>query len=299
MENKILKATHQGVLPIGKTSLPCAVLEDSTRVITQSAVFKAFGRTKRGRIKGEVRVPNMPAFIDANNLQPFINQELKEVLTPISYYNLKGKLMKGYKAQIIPMLCDVYLEARKKGNVLTKQQENLAEKSEILVRGFATIGIIALIDEATGYQEVRDRIALQKILDRYLLKEHAKWAKRFPDEFYQQIFRLNNWEYNPSGAKRPGVIGLHTNNIVYERLTKGILDELKRLNPKDDKGRRQSKHHQWLTDDIGHPKLQEHLNGVIALMKAASNWRNFIRLLERVYPKEGHTIPMNFQEEIE
>jgi hypothetical protein len=62
------------------------------------------------------------------------------------------------------------------------------------MRGLAHVGIIALVDEATGYQDVRDRLALQAILDAYLRKELAAWAKRFPEEFYRQIFRLRDWQ---------------------------------------------------------------------------------------------------------
>lgn len=78
--------------------------------------------------------------------------------------------------------------------VLRKQQAHIAAQADILIRGFATVGIIALVDEVTGYQEIRDRAALHKILDQYLEKEHAKRSKRFPDEFYREIFRLRDWE---------------------------------------------------------------------------------------------------------
>ena len=86
MENKkLLNATHEGKLKIGEVELNVAVLEDGTRVITQSAVFKAFGRTKRGRSKDDIRVLNRPAFIDARNLQPFINEDLNRVLNLLEY----------------------------------------------------------------------------------------------------------------------------------------------------------------------------------------------------------------------
>lgn len=87
---RIRKATHQGTLKIGEKEMPCAVLNDGTRVISKNAIFRAFGRTKRGRKKDEVRVLNMPAFIDANNLQPFISEDLRGVLKQIEYKNLSG-----------------------------------------------------------------------------------------------------------------------------------------------------------------------------------------------------------------
>jgi hypothetical protein len=48
---------------------------------------------------------------------------------------------------------------------------------------FARVGIIALVDEATGYQEVRDHEALQEILKRYISEELLVWVRTFPMEF--------------------------------------------------------------------------------------------------------------------
>ncbi len=66
--------------------------------------------------------------------------------------------------------------------------ERIAKAASLLIRGLAYVGIVALVDEATGYQEVRDKRALQSILDKYLRKELAAWAKRFPDEFCKEMF---------------------------------------------------------------------------------------------------------------
>ena len=126
----------------------------------------------------------------------------------------------------------------------------------------------ALVDEATRYQETRDREALQEFLDKYLLAERAKWAKRFPDAFYREIFRLRGWQWQGMKINRPQVVGHYTNDIVWDRLAPGVREELEQINPKMRKGDRRAKHHQWLTYDIGHPALQKHLTGVITLMKS-------------------------------
>jgi len=118
---------------------------------------------------------------------------------------------------------------------------------------------VALVDEATGYQEIRDRLALQAILDRFLRKELAAWAKRFPDEFYQQIFRLRGWNWKGMRVNRPQVVANYTKDFVYERLAPSILKELEARNPKDDGNDRRAKHHQWFTEDVGHPALAQHL----------------------------------------
>ena len=111
-KEKILKATHEGKITIGNNELNVAVLEDGTRVITQSAVFKAFGRTKRGRALDDIRVLNRPACVDAKNLQPFIDNSLNRVLKHIEYYSINDNLTDGFNAEILPKLCKVYLDAR-------------------------------------------------------------------------------------------------------------------------------------------------------------------------------------------
>ena len=82
----------------------------------------------------------------------------------------------------------------------------------------------------------------------------------------------------------------------FERLAPGVLAELKRINPVTEKGYRKHKHHQWLTEDVGHPQLANHLYAVVGFMKASPNWQSFCRLLERAYPKLNQTLPLPFPE---
>lgn len=56
----------------------------------------------------------------------------------------------GFEATILIDICDAFLQARKEINLSTRQKI-IAEQCEILVRSFAKVGLIALIDEATGY----------------------------------------------------------------------------------------------------------------------------------------------------
>ncbi|MFA5345840.1 MAG: P63C domain-containing protein [Candidatus Omnitrophota bacterium] len=274
-EDKILKATHFGILKIGEKELNCAVLEDGSRILLRKAVFGAFGRPERGNIKAGSRVPNMPSFIDANNLQPFISKDLIDLINlPVKYVSKTGKIMDGFKAEILPLLCDVYLNARDAGT-LTKGQMPLSCASEILVRSLAKVGIIALVDEATGYQHERARDELQQILKAYISAELLPWTKRFPDEFYQHLFRLLKWQYNPLSVKRPGYVGTLTMELVYNQLPPGVADELKKITPKSVSGNYTKRFHQSLSLDIGNEHLKKQLYEVIALMKISPNWRTF------------------------
>jgi len=294
MENKLLRATHHGVLKLAGTDLSADVLEDGTRVISRNAIFRAFRRTKRGRALSESRMPNMPSFIDAKNLKPYISSDLMGGLKHIEYLTKKGKPITGYKAEIIPLLCDVYLKAREE-KALTKSQERIATVSEILVRSLSKVGIVALVDEATGYQDVRNKDELQKLLALYVRKEFLPWTKRFPDTFYQELFRLKGWTYNPVGGRKTQLVGKITNALIYDKLPKGVLAELKRVTPKNEKGNYVKKLHQSLTEDIGNPHLEKHLASVTTLMKVSANWGNFNRLFVRAF---GGQQQLDFPEDI-
>jgi hypothetical protein len=67
----------------------------------------------------------------------------------------------------------------------------------------------------------------------------------------------------------------------------------------EETGRRKTKHHQWLTDDIGHPALDRHFSGVMALMRANTYWENFRRMMEKAYPKIGTQLALKLFEEEE
>jgi len=65
---------------------------------------------------------------------------------------LDGKrIVNGYDATILPLVCDAWLSARDAG-VLKPSQLDKAQNAEILMRSLAKVGIIALVDEVTGYQ---------------------------------------------------------------------------------------------------------------------------------------------------
>ncbi len=291
------KATHKGNITINDIVIECYNLDNGQRVLSRISFLRALGRT--GKAKGGRKYDEefqKPVFLTANNLIPFISNELLENSKPIQFLDLNGNSSIGYKAELLPSTCYVFIDAQEK-NALNENQTHIAERSKVLVRGFATVGIIALVDEATGFQEVRKRDALQKILDKYLRKEYAAWAQRFPMEFYEELFRLKGWPLDKRTMKMPGVVGRYTNDLIYDRLAPGILEELRKKNPViEETGRRKTKHHQWLTEETGHPALDTHFIGIMALMRANAHWEQFKRGLERAYPKIGTQLALRFFE---
>ena len=286
----VLRATHGSAehpLRVGDREIQCYVLEDGMRVLSGRGMQTALALGQR---HGAI----LTRFLENKNIKPFISDELAMALSnPIRFVRpgRGGKLAVGYEATILPDICDVILEARKRGS-LSPGQMAIAEQCEMLARNFAKVGIIALVDEATGYQEVRDRLALQAILDKYLSQEKAKWAKTFPDEFYKEMFRLRGWAFDPRSVKRPGVVGHLTNDIVYSRIQPGVLTKLKEINPTTERGYRKDRHHQFFTPNYGIPELKQHILNLIFLMRGAQDWKEFNRLLSRSSPKRGETLEL-------
>jgi hypothetical protein len=294
------QATHEGDIKIGEASIPCAVLEDGRRVLTQSGFMRALGRARQAKgrqyYKGDV---NLPAFLTAQNLKPFISKELEVTSSQIEFRTVRGVKAFGYPAELLTKVCEVFLKARDAGSVLTHNQRPVAAKAEMLIRGLADTGIVALVDEATGFQNVRPRDALQTYLEMILRKELAAWSKKFPDEFYENIYALKGWKWPGMGTNRYSVVARYTTNLIYERLAPGLLDELKRRSPKDEKGNRKNRLHEWLNDDFGNPLLAQHVHAVVMFqrlaIKTGRTWEQFLRMVDQTMPKKGNTLELDLR----
>lgn len=276
-------------LRVGDLEIPCYVLDDGRSVVTQGGMLSALKMSQGTATKGGGdRLAN---FASTKSINPFMSDRLREMIMEPIRFRYKGHLAYGYEATILPELCEAVLSARD-AKKLNHQQEHIAKQCDILVRAFARVGIIALVHEATGYQEIRDRDALQQILKQYISEELMKWAQRFPLEFYREIFRLKGWIWN--NGKMPGVVGKYTNDLVYSRLAPGVLDELRRLNPPTEKGYRKHRHHQYLTEEVGHPALNRHLYELLGMMRASESWEKFHRIADRIFPRVNTTLALPF-----
>lgn len=281
-------------LTIGGVDIECYVLKDGTRVITQTSFMKAIGRTK-GASRAAADGETLPVFLRTQSIRSFLTEDIVAAAKPVPFTMPKGGRAYGYRAELLPVVCDLYLKARQSG-LLMANQENIARQAEILVRGLAQVGIIALVDEATGYQEIRERNALIEILETFVAKELQPWVRTFPDDFYKEMFRLRGLTYDEATVQRPQYFGVLTNDIVYKRLAPGVLDELKRAQRVGSTGKPKDKLFQRLTQNAGYPKLREHLGSVVTLMKMSDNWDTFKYNLDRIHPKFNETMPLDLEE---
>jgi hypothetical protein len=294
----------QNDLNIVGLSIPCCIIEmpnntEVRRVLTETGITTAILGTRSGasiklkKIAQEAGAP-IPVFLAPGQLKPFIDKGLcGELLSPIEYVD-GNKIVTGYDARVLPIVCDIWLKAREAGD-LQKQQLDKAQKAEILMRGLAHVGIIALVDEATGYQSIRAKNALAEILEAFVAKELQPYVKTFPADFYEGLFRLYNIPYPPVGNKgwRPSFFGKITNDVIYSRLAPDTLPELKKAAYKAEK---KTYLHQWLTNDIGHPKLREHLSSIVTILKLSRNPQEFKDFVNRVHTRYGDTqqIPFDY-----
>jgi hypothetical protein len=285
-----LRASHAGTLEIAELKIPCYVLENGTRVLSQRGLNEAFGIVHGGAQLSQNGGQRMPRFLRLKALEPFISNDITAGLTePVEFTPPHGgRSVTGLPAALLPDVCNVWLKAREE-KALTERQLPTAQKAEILTRGLAHVGIIALVDEATGYQSERPHAALQDIFNAFLRKELAAWVKRIPDEFYREIFRLRNWNWTGmKGGKRPQVLAYYTVDLVYSRLLPHIMEELESRMPRTEGGRRKGKLHQLFSDDVGHPALAQHLYATITLMRVADDgdWDGFMKMINRAHPKK-------------
>lgn len=287
------KILHEGVLNIGDTIIPCYVLEDGTRVLSGSAMQNALKLQDETDNRSGTRLAR---YLGQKSLEPFIYKGKEQGhYDPIICYKGEQKI-NGYEATILADICEAFLEARNTIELSTRQKI-IADQCEILIRGFARVGITALVDEATGYQYERERDALQVILQAYINEELLKWQKMFPDTFYYEIFRLNKWDYTVKGInKRPSIIGKWTNKLIYEQLPKGVLEELKVKTPKSQEGNYTARFFQSLTPDIGHPELTSQIYKVIGVMQISNNWNDFISNFNRMISRESGQMEIDFDD---
>ncbi len=295
-------AIREGSFKIVERSISCAVLSDGRRIIAQADFLRTLGRARSPKAGTGVlsTVDELPFFLQAEVLRPYLSDDLLQLTKPIFYVSVSGKKGVGYDAQLLTKTCEVYLRYRDSLFAASKDIPDRYGKifaaCEITMRSLAGVAIIALIDEATGYQYERPKDALARILEAFIAKELRPWVQTFPEDYYRELFRLRQVEYNPTSVKRPQYFGHLTNDLIYARLAPQILEELRKRGERTESGRLRYHHHRRLTDDIGHPKLRELLASVVTIMKLSAHYPEFYERLNRLHPKYNTTLMLPIPE---
>lgn len=282
--NKDVKVISYGKWNIDKgISIDCYVTEEGARLLSLRGTARALGLSGGGSVA-------LLRNLKANYLQPYLSDELKDWINKADNGNLYK--IKGYRVKFVPFeavlfvdVCKAYISAKNDGifdGEGWEKQSLLADKLLAIMSAFAKTGIIALIDEITGYQEIRKKDELQELLAKFVRKEYLPWTRRFPNEFYEEMYRLKGWDY--SGNAKTPLVGKITNYLVYDLMPNGVLDELKKRNPVDEKiHRRRYKHHQFLTEETGIDYLDKHLLSVLSMMRGCDTWEEFDRIFRKSF----------------
>lgn len=289
-------AKRAGVIQIGEISIPCAVLEDNTRVLSERALTKAFGGKRGGshwlRLKENPHGAYLPVFLSAKNLKPFISNDLVGALGRRRVYRPKkgAAAAFGIEATLLPKICNSLLKMKDKGNVLTITQAPLAMQADIIMRGLAETGIVALVDEATGHIEEKRKDEYRELFQSFIREQVREYEKEFPKQFTDNLYRLYGLAPRQPG-KHPQFFGKVTRRYIYEPLaqSKGaILEMLDEKNPVVyAKGGRKYKMFSFLTENIGLPMFRAHLWQVVGILNASRSKAEFDRAFARAFPQVG------------
>lgn len=285
-----LKVTHQGKWKVAEgIEIDCYVAENRKRLLSLRGTARAMGVTGNGSraLLGRLQAKWIEPYL-SDQLKTWVNRASRDELDRLEV--LFGPPIIPFETNLFVDVCKAYMLASRDG-VLRESGARIAQKLLGIMTAFAKVGIDSLVDEITGYQKERQDDELQKLLSKYICAEFLEWSKMFPDEFYEQLFRLRGWKgFGESGRKMPGVVGYYTNEIVYARLPRGVLEALKKKTPKSEAGNNLVRYHQSLSEDYGVKHLEKHLIAVLALMKSADSWDQFLYMLDRNYVKYGQSV---------
>jgi len=285
-------------LSLGGVEVDCYVTEDGERLIAGRGMQEILKLVDEELPKsGQKPGSRLTRLLNNKTLNPLIYRNKGQDHFDPKKRRYQGIIIAGFNAEMLVDICEGMLEARAQGVLKTARQSIIATQCELIMRGLAKTGIVALIDEATGYQNLRPADGLRTYFDQILRKDLAVWFKRFPDEFYENIYKLRGWEWPGMGKNRFSVVGKYTNDLVYGRIVPGLQEELEKKNPKNSSGHREHKHHQWLNDEAGDKLFSAQMFTILALQRACLNkagnkWNHFMSMMDDVLPRKDSTIPL-------
>lgn len=277
------EAVREGVLAFGGIELECYVLKDRRRVFHKRGMAKSLGMRSGG---GNVFMRAM----NSKGLGSIIPEKLWNALNnPIVFKSLNGDQGHGYEGAVLIEICDAIWEANKQGR-LGPRQGDLARQAEIILRSAAKVGIIALIDEATGFIKDKWREEYRELFRDFIRTEHRKWASEFPDQFFDMIYSIYRLPRRHKN-KHPQIFAHFIRKYVYTPLldSRGaILEMLDEKNPTVYVGGgRRYKLFQFLEDEVGMPALRAHIWQITGIGMAAGTKAGFERGFNRVFPQTG------------
>jgi transcriptional regulator with XRE-family HTH domain len=267
-------AKYKGKLLLGANEIDCYVLDTGERVISLSATVRALTGTNHGQLKGYLGVDALQGYLDLAT----IDSSIIEFNIPQTGIALVGK---GIKAEIFLDICRAYVGAMADGNLKTTRQREIAIQSSVLISSCAKVGLIALIDEATGYQYERSQDALQLKLRLFISEELRAWERTFPDELWEEFGRLTSWT-KPLHI-RPKWWGKLVMELIYDALDPDVANYLRTNAPPP---KYKQNYHQWMTENYGLKQLITHIHQIIGVAKTCNTIQELRQKVAQLYGKD-------------
>lgn len=280
---KTPKVIKSGVLEIFN-DLPCYVLNDGQRVFRLSSLTKALRDKEHGKFGNYLASSNIIKYLP-DRLKPLTDESHDRTPQGVIEFEFDEKIEKGYNSEDFMDVCSAFVTANLNNEKLSEAQQEIVRNANKFILATAKIGIIALIDEVTGYQAERNSKELQLKMKYFLVDDMDKakeWEKTFPDDLWYEFGRLTKWK--GSLKKRPKYWGKLVNALIYDLLDKDIAKHLRETKPPKYNGH--TKYFQWLNEQYGTKELTQHIWQVIGMAKSCEDINELKLLASEKFNKE-------------
>lgn len=248
----------------------CYVLDNGKRMISQRGALRALrgkARADGGAEDGDISrfIGRLPIRFAVLSAAPTF-----EMVFPT------GGVAIGRDAEWLVDVLQAYVDAHFEGE-LHHAQEALARNAAALLKSLGKVGITALIDEATGYEQHREQGALGRLFDRIFRKTIAPWERMFDDDLIRALCKLDGVEW--SGGRHPRHLGSTQEKIYSMILGSDVGLEMQRRNPLPCRGRN---HHQTLAKEA-QSDLRIQLSFVTVIANQSQSKSDFWARMDRQY----------------
>lgn len=279
-ENPLVKVTHYGTVHFGAdVECEALVLANGERGFNRRQVMQVVGFHQNS---------------EGNRFRSFLAEIAPNALILLNKKGSQVIMPSGQRANFVP--CDVVPEFasgvihQALDGTLHPQRRTLIAPCLKIQDSLAKVGIASLIDEATGYQHHRAPDALQELFAKLIRQSAMDWERRFHPDFYESIYRLFGWAYDPAKPK-PFIVGKITLEWVYEPVFPvEILAEIKERQGSE-------KMHQWLQDG-GLTLLEKQKDAVMMIARSSADYRDFDNRCAVAFFKRGQ-MPILYPREVQ
>lgn len=279
VKHNLPKVIKSGVLKIFN-DVPCYVLDDGQRVFRLFNLTKALRGKEHGKFANYLAASNIVEYLP-ERLRPLTDNNNDRVPQGIIEFTFNGQIEKGYNSEDFMDVCTAFVEANMDGVNLSDAQKEILFNANKFILACAKVGIVALIDEATGYQYEREFDALQLKLQYFLTDSLREWEKTFPDDLWEEFGRLTNWK--GSLTQRPKYWGKLVNEFIYDCMDRDLANYLRENKPPKYTG---VKYHQWLNENYGVKELTQHIWKIIGMSKSCESIEDLRYLTNREFNKK-------------